>query len=137
MRHRPKTASAAHLPARAGATRYLSGPHRAMLPTIYIPKGRPMAAARPEDRAMIARIASHSSWAKTHDRTARTAPARAAFLDRFERQVDPDGKLPPEERAQRADSARRAYFARLALKSARARRRLKTDDGRPSRRKSR
>jgi len=82
-----------------------------------------MAANRPEDRSMIARIASHSSWAKTQDRTARTARARAAFLDRFERQVDPDHKLPPDERARRADSARRAYFVNLALKSAQARRR--------------
>lgn len=76
---------------------------------------------------MIARIASHSSWAKTQDRAARTAPARAAFLDRFERQVDPDRKLPSAERARRADSARRAYFTSLALKAAQARRRRKAD----------
>ena len=29
------------------------------------------------------------------DASARTAPGRKAFLDRFEKQVDPDGELPP------------------------------------------
>lgn len=52
-----------------------------------------------------------------------TAPARAAFLSRFEREVDPDGTLDPAERARRASFAKRAYFVRLALRSAKARRR--------------
>jgi hypothetical protein len=69
-----------------------------------------------------ARIAVHTSWAKTTDRKARTAAGRAAFLDRFEREVDPDGTLAPEERARRAENARRAYFYALALRSAQARR---------------
>jgi hypothetical protein len=75
------------------------------------------------ERTQAAKIAAHESWARTEDRAARTAPARKAADDRFERQVDPDGKLPPAERAQRAEHARKAYFARLALKSAQARRR--------------
>lgn len=62
-----------------------------------------------------------SSWATTPNRTARTAPARRAFEARFEREVDPDGALLPEERARRAAAARRAYFKRLAVKSADAR----------------
>lgn len=74
------------------------------------------------ERALRARLAAHESWAKTHDRAARTANARAAALDRFERQVDPDGTLPPAERAIRAEHARKAYFTRLALRSAQARR---------------
>jgi len=45
------------------------------------------------------------------------------MLDKFEHQVDPEGKLSPAERAQRAEHARKAHFKRLALKSARARRR--------------
>lgn len=73
-------------------------------------------------RSLLAKIASHESWAKTDDRSARTAPARAAFLDRFERQVDPDGTLDPAERAKRAKHARTAHFHRLALRSAEARR---------------
>ncbi len=74
------------------------------------------------DRSLIARLAAHESWAKTTDPSARTEPARRALLDRFERQVDPDGVLSPEERARRAGHARKAYFARLALRSAQARR---------------
>lgn len=75
------------------------------------------------ERRLAAQIAAHESWAHTSDRSARTAPARAALLARFEAQVDPDGALPPDERARRAEHARKAYFQRLALKSARARRR--------------
>jgi hypothetical protein len=78
------------------------------------------------DRSLIARLAAHESWANTADPSARTAPARRALLDRFEREVDPDGVLPPAERARRAGHARKAYFARLALRSAQARR--KTPD---------
>jgi hypothetical protein len=77
----------------------------------------------PTERQMRSRVAAHTSWANTPDPSARTAAGRAAFLDRFEKQVDPDGILAPEERARRADHARRAYFQRLALKSAQARRR--------------
>jgi hypothetical protein len=74
------------------------------------------------DRSLIARLAAHESWANTTDPSARTAPARRALLDRFERQVDPDGVLSPAERARRAGHARKAHFARLALRSAKARR---------------
>jgi hypothetical protein len=73
-------------------------------------------------RALIARLAAHESWARTADPSARTAPGRAAFLDRFEREVDPDGILPPADRERMAAHARKAYFARLALASAKARR---------------
>ena len=74
------------------------------------------------DRVMAALVAAHESWARTPDRAARTAPARAALLARFERDVDPDGILSPDERASRADHKRRAYFGRLALTSVKARR---------------
>ncbi|WP_298442806.1 hypothetical protein [Gordonia sp. (in: high G+C Gram-positive bacteria)] len=74
------------------------------------------------ERSLHAQIAAHESWAGTRDRSARTAPARKAALDRFEKQVDPEGNLTPAERAKRAEHARKAYFKRLALKSAQARR---------------
>jgi hypothetical protein len=48
--------------------------------------------------------------------------ARAAFLAAFERQADPKGELPAAERERRAQQLRSAYFARLALASAKARR---------------
>jgi predicted amidophosphoribosyltransferase len=44
-------------------------------------------------------------------------------LDRFEREVDPDSMLTPQERAKRAEWARKAFMQRLALKSAAARQR--------------
>jgi hypothetical protein len=50
-----------------------------------------------------------------------TAPARAAFHERFVDQVDPLRQLPPTERARRADAARRLYMTRLALASSVAR----------------
>ena len=74
------------------------------------------------DRSLMARLAAHESWANTADPSARTAPARRALRDCLERQVDPDGVLSPAERARRAGHARKAYFTRLALRSAQARR---------------
>lgn len=82
-----------------------------------------------EQRVIRARIAAHESWANTVDPSARTAPARRAALDRFERQVDPDGVLPPADRARRAEHARKAYFTRLAFKSAKARARTSPTGG--------
>ena len=57
-----------------------------------------------------------------HDARKTTAKGRAAFLARFEAEVDPEGTLPPEERRRRAEHARSAYFTRLALAAAKARR---------------
>ena len=77
----------------------------------------------PSERKLRAQLAAHTSWANTSNRSDRTAAGRQAFLDRFEREVDPDGVLEPLERARRAEHARKAWFAKLALKSAQARRR--------------
>lgn len=71
---------------------------------------------------MQARAAANIRWARTADRSAATAPARAALHARFEREVDPEGRLTPTERAKRAENARAAYFLRLSLRSARVRR---------------
>lgn len=76
-----------------------------------------------QERVLRARLAAHTRWALERDPTAATAPARAGFHDRFVREVDPDGVLPPDELARRVEHARKAYFTRLALKSAQARRR--------------
>lgn len=75
------------------------------------------------DFTLRARIAANARWAYTADRTAATAAARSAFAQRFEIAVDPEGNLPLAERARRADSLRRAHFARMALASAKKRRR--------------
>ena len=77
----------------------------------------------PAERFMTATIAANTRWAHEPDRTAATSPARAAFNKRFEDEVDPDRTMTPTERGRRAESARKAYFMRLALKSARSRRR--------------
>lgn len=79
------------------------------------------------ERSLRGRMAVQKSWANTADRQKRTRPGRAKFEARFEAQVDPDGKLSPAERRQRAAAARAAYFAELALKSARARRLRNTE----------
>ena len=75
----------------------------------------------PAERSLRARLAAHSMHAQ-HDAQKTTTAARAAFLARFEAEVDPDGRLSPEERRRRAEHARSAYFTRLALASAKARR---------------
>ena len=86
----------------------------------------------PVQRSLRAKLAAHTSWANTADRTARTAAARKAADERFARQVDPDGILPPRERAERAENARKAYFTALALRSTRARGRRRTRRGEDS-----
>jgi hypothetical protein len=66
-------------------------------------------AKSPEERSLVSRIGGYEKWAQTADRTAATKPAREAFDKRFERYPDPE-------------AARKAYFARLALASVKARR---------------
>jgi hypothetical protein len=83
----------------------------------------------PEQRSQRGRIGAYVQWSRTPDRAAHTAPARAAFLSRFEREVDPEGTLDPVERARLAEYARKAYFARLAFASAKARADKKAGDG--------
>src|SRR4051812_20488901 len=69
------------------------------------------------EKTLAARIAAEVSWANTTNRPARTAPARAALWQKFLDQADGD--------PQRAQHLWKAHFARLALQSARARRRAK------------
>jgi hypothetical protein len=74
-----------------------------------------MPESTPELRTLQARAAAHQSWGRTLNRTARTANARKAFEDKFLAEADGDEL--------RAASLKKAYFARLALKSAKARKR--------------
>jgi len=86
----------------------------------------------PAERTLRARLAAHTMHAQ-HDARETTAAARAAFLARFEAEVDPDGALPPEERRRRAEQARSAYFTRLAFARAKAARQAKAQrDGQAS-----
>jgi hypothetical protein len=68
----------------------------------------------PFERSLRGTIAVETSWAKTEDREARTASARRALEDKFLAEADGDPK--------RAEHVRKAYYARLALASAKARR---------------
>lgn len=82
----------------------------------------------PEQRSLRSRLAAHALHAQVADPAAHTAPARAAFLDRFEREADPDGVLSPSERARRAEHLRKAYFTALAYKSSRSRSSRRSED---------
>lgn len=78
----------------------------------------------PEQRSLRARIAVHTSWAKTTDRAARTANGTAASpasLSYWEKRVDPDGVMDEQTRAKAAENARSAHYQRMAYLSARAR----------------
>ena len=68
-----------------------------------------MPSKSPEERSLVSRIGAYEKWANTADRSAATQAARRAFDKRFEQYADPE-------------AARKAYFARLALASAKARR---------------
>jgi hypothetical protein len=78
---------------------------------------KPKAGPSARTRGRMGAYALHAKY----DSKEVTAPARKAFLDRFEREVDPEGKLSEAERLRRAEYARRAYFTGLAMRSARAR----------------
>lgn len=63
--------------------------------------------------ALHHQIAAHISWANTTNRTARTEPARAGLDAKFLADADGDPV--------RANHLRKAYYLRLAKKSADAR----------------
>lgn len=72
----------------------------------------------PEQRKLRARAAAYSMHAagKTN-----TRPAFAARMAKLEAEVDPDGRLAPDERKRRAHQLLKARMAALALKASRAR----------------
>lgn len=74
----------------------------------------------PEQRSLQGAIAALTRWAHEDPRPA-LERTRAGFFARFEREVDPDGVLPPAERDRRATAAMRAHMAQLALASSKAR----------------
>lgn len=61
-------------------------------------------------------------WAKVDDRAEATAPGRAAFWQQFLDEVDPHRELPEDERTERAQAARKRYYAELGHRSGEARR---------------
>ena len=79
----------------------------------------------PTQRTLRARAAAYALHAQGGTST---KAGTTAFLARFEKQVDPDCVLRPEERARRATFARKGYMAGLSLKASRA----KTKKTRPT-----
>lgn len=77
-------------------------------------------ALSPEGRSLRARIGAHTLHSR-YDSRQTTAAGRAKFLERFLDEVDPDRSLPEPERLRRAEHARAAYMAKLALRSAQVR----------------
>jgi hypothetical protein len=87
-----------------------------------VPEKRIVDSARSQYFATLGKIGAsvtHSRW----DAEDLTRAATVAQLARFDRQVDPDGTLPEQERTRRAKAALRAHMTRLALRSVEARRR--------------
>ncbi len=68
----------------------------------------------PAERSLRGKIAVETSWANTENRSARTAKARRALEAKFLEEAGGDPV--------RAEHLRKAYYLRLALKSAQARR---------------
>jgi hypothetical protein len=80
----------------------------------------------PEQRALRARLASHTSWAQMpdpQDRRDRTAKARRNSPVTFEYHLDrvPDEITDPEARRKAAQNAHSAHMTRLALRSSQSR----------------
>jgi hypothetical protein len=77
----------------------------------------------PEERSLRARLAVHTSWANTLDPASRTAKARAAANDRFEKQArEKHPGASDEVIARVAEHLRKAHYTAMAMKSAAARR---------------
>jgi hypothetical protein len=77
-------------------------------------------------RERNSRIAAHESWARTKDRSARTAAGRAAGPASVEwhiARLDPErfADATDEQRLAAGESARKAYYQRLAVRSRRGR----------------
>lgn len=84
-----------------------------------------LAALTARERSIIGRIGAYALHAQGRTNT---GPARIAFWGKFEREVDPDGILPEGERQRRATAARKEHYARMGLKSAQKKKRMKKTD---------
>lgn len=82
-------------------------------------------------RSQRARIAALTRWSRENPATA-AARGQAGLAARFEREVDPEGLLPHPERVRRAEAARKAHMARLAVRSAKVRTAAKREAPRAS-----
>jgi hypothetical protein len=77
----------------------------------------------PEQRRLRAKIAANIRWSKPMARADQADAARAAIFARLERQVDPQGRLSPAERDVLVRAAARVLSNRLV--AARVRKRMR------------
>ena len=73
----------------------------------------------PTERVQRSKEAAHARWGRTVDRTAATAPARKGMKDKWLREAGGDPV--------RAESLRKAHYARMTRLSIAARRRRTTN----------
>ena len=88
-----------------------------------MPETRASQPLTPEQRVLRAKIANGTRQAKEDPRAMTEAARRAnpGQVSYWERRVDPDNQLPPEERIRRAEAARKVHFTQLSFKASRAR----------------
>jgi len=72
--------------------------------------------------ATLGRAGGYSKAAK-YSPEELTGPARRGFWAKWEREVDPEGKLSEAERQRRAQALLKSHMTKLALKSSRKRKR--------------
>ena len=75
----------------------------------------------PEQRRLRAQVAANARWSRYMAREDQSAAARSAIYARLERQVDPEGRLDPAERARLVKAAARRLSAELNLAKSRKR----------------
>ncbi len=66
----------------------------------------------PEERSEMARAAINTRWSRPGARRKQAVASRSAMYRQLEKQVDPDGKLPADEREKLVQSALAARMAR-------------------------
>lgn len=76
-----------------------------------------MVAKDPELRSLIASKAVRTQYARMNaeQRRARTAKARAAYLDQLRDEIDPDRKLDPADLDERVRQLRRIKLTEIAI----------------------
>ena len=74
-----------------------------------------------EQRRLRARIAANARWSRQMARADQADAARNAMATRLEREVDPEGQLPPDQRAALVRAAARRLSSQLNAAKARKR----------------
>jgi hypothetical protein len=82
----------------------------------------------PQQRSLRASIAASVRWSG-EDPAPNAARGQAGLIEKFRREVDPEGTLPEAERERRARSALKAHMTRLAFASSKARGARKAGNG--------